>query len=81
MGRQAKGVRLVRLADKQYLSAMVAFEAGSAAVDEDMLPPADGDAGQSPVLMTLPEDLLIEEELLEVTSGDTHNVPAVDDEA
>lgn len=81
MGRQAKGVRLVRLADKQHLSAMVAFEAGAAAVDEDMLPPLSADTASQPILMTSPEDLLIVEDELVETLGTQPSVNSVDDEA
>ncbi|MBM3893025.1 DNA gyrase subunit A [Candidatus Dependentiae bacterium] len=75
MGRQAKGVRLVRLDDKQYLSAMLAFDYSE---DESSGESADVTAALSgdPVLMTSPEDLL----LLNENAGEVVVTTPVDEE-
>ncbi len=74
MGRQAKGVRLVRLDDKQYLSAMLAFD-----YSEDEENASSGElesAANTPVLMTSPEDLL----LLDENAGENHIASDVQEE-
>jgi DNA gyrase subunit A len=81
MGRQAKGVRLVRLSDKQYLSAMLAFD-----YSEDESAPESGEAAVptvgDPVLMTSPEDLLLLDENANeiVATSDVLEEPADIDE-
>lgn len=65
MGRQAKGVRLVRLDEGQQLAAMVAFEAGDEEALTDQagaaVPVAELQASQ-PALLTSPEDELLDAE-------------------
>ncbi len=72
MGRQAKGVRLVRLSDKQHLSAMLAFDSSDDEVDPTALDDAPtASMVDGPVLMTSPEDLLLLDEGVEsIPTGD-----------
>ena len=74
MGRQAKGVRLVRLSDKQHLSAMLAFD--NADDEEPVVEGAEAGVAPTldPVLMTSPEDLLLLDE-----QDETVAVPMVED--
>ncbi|MBY0353789.1 DNA gyrase subunit A, partial [Candidatus Babeliales bacterium] len=68
MGRQAKGVRLVRLDAGQNLSALLAFEPHEDEIEEgDATPPAspEGSAQVSPIGEPAAEDLMEEDDMLE----------------
>jgi DNA gyrase subunit A len=81
MGRQAKGVRLVRVDADQQLSALLAFEPE---VDENAAQPAlstlaDAAATSHEVLLRSPEDALLLAEDDDMADDELNNLPMQDD--